>query len=443
MFDAVIRGGLVVTPAGAEVQDIAVDGATIAAVGPELPGGRHEIDARELVVMPAVVDAHLHFNEPGHTDWEGAASGSRALAAGGGAVFFDMPLNSVPCTIGPADFDRKHTALEAASITDFGLWGGLVPGRLDDLQAMAERGVVGFKAFMADSGLPEFPRADDETLFEGMRVAARLGLPVAVHAESEELTRGLARMQKGQGIRDFLASRPPVAELEAIQRALLFAEETQVSLHLVHVSSGRGVAMAAEAKRRGVNVSIETCPHYLCFTSDDLDRLGTAAKCAPPLRSAADRDALWAALIAGRIDLVASDHSPCEPAMKQAPFMAAWGGIAGVQSTLPALLEEGHHQRGVPLPRIAGLLATLPARRFGLARKGAIEPGHDADLVLVDLDAPFVLEGVHLHQRHKASPYVGRRFRGAIRRTLRRGETIFHDGRITADSGGRLVRPAV
>ncbi len=443
MFDAVLRGGLVVTPDGAAVRDIGVEGAAIAAVGLELPGGREEIDARGLVVMPAVVDAHLHFNEPGRTEWEGASTGSRALAAGGGTVFFDMPLNSVPCTIGPDDFDRKRVALEAESVTDFGLWGGLIPGRTGDLAAMADRGVVGFKAFMSDSGLPEFPRADDVTLLEGMREAARLGLPVAVHAESEELTRGLARRQEGQGVREFLASRPLVAELDAIQRALLFAAETQVALHIVHISSGRGVAMAAEAKACGVDVSIETCPHYLYFTSDDLDRLGTIAKCAPPLRSDEDRQELWSELLDGHVDLVASDHSPCDPALKQAPFMAAWGGIAGVQSTLPVLIEAGHHQRGVPLARIAELLATRPARRFRIARKGAIVDGNDADLVLLDLHAPFVLDGRDLHQRHKASPYVGRSFRGTIRRTVRRGQTIFRDGQITASTRGTLVRPGV
>ena len=228
---------------------------------------------------------HLHFNEPGRTEWEGAATGSRALAAGGGTLFFDMPLNSTPCTVDANAFDRKRTALEASSITDFALWGGLIPGNIPEMADLADRGVVGFKAFLCDSGLPEFPRADDLTLFEGLREAARLGLPVAVHAESQELTR---RMDAGS-VRDFLDSRPVIAELEAIQRATLLAREAGAKLHIVHVSSGRGVVLAAEARAQGTDVSIETCPHYLFFTEEDLERLGAVAKCAPPLRTRPSR----------------------------------------------------------------------------------------------------------------------------------------------------------
>ena len=443
MADLVVRGGSVVTPNGVTVADVAIEEGSIVAVATSVAGGRKEIDARGLHVLPAAIDVHLHFNEPGRTEWEGAATGSRALAAGGGAVFFDMPLNSTPCTITPREFDRKRAALEAASITDFGIWGGLTPGAVPEMAAMAERGAVGFKAFMCDSGLPEFPRADDGTLFAGMREAARLGLPVAVHAENEELTKALTSQLAGTGVRDFLASRPLAAELEAIQRALLFAAETGVRLHIVHVSAGRGVAMAAEARSKGVDVSIETCPHYLLLTEDDMERLGAVAKCAPPLRTGHDRDALWHELAAGSVDIVASDHSPTEPANKAGAFLRAWGGIAGVQSTYAALLEEGHFTRGVRLEHIVGLLAGTPARRFRLAGKGAIAPGNDADLTLVDLGATFTLRADDLQQRHKVSPYVGRTFRGVVRRTIRRGETLFADGQITSDSPGRLVRPAL
>ena len=338
MHDLVVRGGRVVTPLGSSDADVAVSDGRIVEVASEVVGGRDEIDARGLIVLPAVVDVHVHFNEPGRTEWEGAATGSRALAAGGGAVFFDMPLNSTPCTIGVEDFDRKRAALEAASVADFGLWGGLVPGRIGDMEAMAARGVVGFKAFMCDSGLPEFSRADDATLHEGMREAARLGLPVAVHAESEELTREFGRRSPGRDVRAFLASRPVMAELHAIQRALLFAGETGAALHIVHISSGLGVALAYEAKAKGVNVSIETCPHYLFFTEEDMERIGAVAKCAPPLRAREHRDGLWSELMNGRVDIVASDHSPSDPALKAGDFRSAWGGIAGVQSTLAVLI---------------------------------------------------------------------------------------------------------
>jgi allantoinase len=445
MAELVIRGGALVTPGGLLRADVAIEGGRIQAIGPELPGGPGEIDARGLHVFPAVIDVHLHFNEPGRTEWEGAATGSRALAAGGGAVFFDMPLNSTPCTVNAREFDRKRAALEASSITDFGLWGGLVPGNIGEMAELADRGVVGFKAFMCDSGLPEFPRADDFTLFEGLAEAARLGLPVAVHAESHELTQGLSlkMAQQGRtGARDFLASRPVVAEVEAIERATRFAEEAGAKLHIVHVSSGRGVVAAAEAKARGVDVSIETCAHYLFFTEEDLERLGAIAKCAPPLRDAQQQDALWKTLLDETIDIVASDHSPAPPDMKTGAIMQAWGGIAGVQSTLAVLLEAGHLCRKLPLERISKLTAATPAQRFCIAHKGSLAPGNDADLTLVDLRGSYTLEARDLQQRHPISPYLGATFRGVVRLTVRRGETIFADGAITARTKGTLVRPS-
>ena len=427
MADLVIRGGTLVTSDALLQADIAIQDGRIEAIASQLPSAKTEIDARGLFVFPAVVDGHVHFNEPGRADWEGAATGSRALAAGGGAVFIDMPLNSTPCTVDAREFDRKRAALDAASIADFALWGGLVPGNLPDMAELAERGVVGFKAFLCDSGLPEFPRADDQTLFDGLTEAARLGLPVAVHAESEELTRS--------------GGRPVLAELEAIQRAAFLAGQAGAKLHIVHISSGSGVALAAEARARGVDVSIETCPHYLAFTDQDLERLGTVAKCAPPLRDAAEREALWKQLLHGAVDIVGSDHSPAPPHMKTGELSKVWGGIAGVQSTLAVLLEHGHFERGLPLPRIASLLAGEPARRFRLPRKGRLEVGYDADLAIVDLAASHTLKAEHLMQRHALSPYIGRTFRGCVVRTMRRGETIFRDGRITAQTHGKFIRP--
>jgi allantoinase len=435
--DLVIRDGTVVVPGGATRADVAIEDGRIAEIGPELAGASHEIDARGLFVLPGLIDVHVHFNEPGRTHWEGAATGSRALAASGGTLFFDMPLNSTPCCVDAREVDRKREALERASVTDFGLWGGLVPGAVGEMAEMAERGVVGFKAFMCDSGLPEFPRADDDTLRDGMAEAARLHLPVAVHAESEEMV----RLKAARTLRDFLESRPVEAETEAIARALELARETGAALHLVHISTGRGVSLAADARANGVDVSIETCPHYLWFTEGDVERLGAIAKCAPPLRADKHRHALWDALVAGHVDIVASDHSPTEPSMKAGDFVSAWGGIAGVQSTLPVLVDRGYHDRRLPLERIANLVSATPARRFRIARKGTIERGNDADLVLIDADASFTLEEDHLYQRHKTSPYVGGAFRGVVRATLRRGETIFVDGEVTAPTCGRFVRP--
>src|SRR5690242_12682484 len=368
--DLVIRGGTIVLPGGSVSADVAIEDGQIAEIGPELAGASRETDARGLFVLPGLIDVHVHFNEPGRTHWEGAATGSRALAAGGGTLFFDMPLNSTPCCINAREVDRKREALGRASVTDFGVWGGLVPGAVGEMAEMAGRGVVGFKAFMCDSGLAEFPRADDQTLRDGMAEAATLHLPVAVHAESHEITQSLSRSMRAHDVRAFLESRPVAAETEAIERALQLARETGASLHIVHVSTGRGVSLAAEARAHGVDVSIETCPHYLWFSESDVERLGTIAKCTPPLRSADHHQALWNSLTSGDVDVVASDHSPTEPSMKAGDFVSAWGGIAGVQSTLPVLLERGYHDGRLSLERIADLVAATPARRFRIARKG-------------------------------------------------------------------------
>jgi allantoinase len=438
--DLVIRGGSIVTPQGVIDADIAIEGEHIGDVASGVPAGKREIDASGLTVLPGLIDIHLHFNEPGRTDWEGAATGSRALAAGGGTLFFDMPLNSSPCTVNARHFDQKRAALESTSITDFALWGGLIPGNTGDLAELADRGVVGFKAFLCDSGLPEFPRADDLTLYEGMTEAARLGLPVAVHAESEEITRRLSQRIAESGRDDiaaFVESRPVIAEVEAIGRAGLLARETGCKLHVVHISSGKGVAAALEARSLGADVSIETCPHYLLFTEDDLLRIGAIAKCAPPLRARSERDALWASVLRGEVDAIASDHSPCPPEMKQREnFFEVWGGIAGVQWTLPALIDKG-----MDIPRLAALTSSNGARRFGIDRRGAIEPGAYADLALVDLRDSQVVSRDSLFQRHRITPYLGMRLRGVIRKTIRRGQVIYSDGAITALTPGVLVRP--
>jgi allantoinase len=443
MHELVIRGG---TIAGGTPSDIAIDEGVVTALGPHLPAAREEIDAAGLTIFPGLIDAHLHFNEPGRTEWEGGATGSRALAAGGGTLYFDMPLNSTPCTVSVAAFEEKRAALSQCSVTDFALWGGLVPGNRAELSPLAEAGVVGFKAFLCNSGLPEFPRADDLTFYEGLQVAARHSLPVAAHAESEEITAGLTSRIRASGARDirsYLASRPVIAEVEAIQRAALLAREAGAWLHIVHVSSGRGVVAALEARASGADVTIETCPHYLFFTEGDLERIGAAAKCSPPLRPAADRDALWQRVLAGDIDWIASDHSPSSPDLKSdADFFRIWGGIAGVQSTLPVLLEAGYHARGLSLRDIVRMTSETPASRFRLAGKGRIAPGFDADLALVDLGASYTLALENLHQRHALSPYIGSQFRGRVTRTLLRGRTIFHQGRITA-ANGKWVRPFI
>ncbi|HEX4130097.1 MAG TPA: allantoinase AllB [Pirellulales bacterium] len=445
-YDCIVRIGMLVRAPKLVRADIGIVDGRIVAIEPELTGSaREEIDASGLHVLPGVIDCHVHFNEPGRTDWEGAATGSTALAAGGGTTFFDMPLNSSPTTVDAEAFRLKREALELASHVDFGLWGGLVPGNVKRLDELAECGAVGFKAFMCDSGIADFVAADDYTLWRGMQAAAALGLPVAVHAENDVICRGLAReaITAGRrGVRDYLNSRPVVAEVEAIARVIELAADAGCSLHIVHVSSGRGVATVAAARARGIDVTCETCPHYLVLTDEDVERIGAAAKCSPPIRGPADRDALWQGIEHGDIAFVASDHSPAPHSMKQSEnFFEIWGGIAGCQTMLGVMLEEGYGRRGIPLERIAELLSSAVARRFHIPDKGKIEVGNDADLALVDLSTSTTLKRDDLRYRHCVSPYLGRRLGGIVRRTIVRGRTVLCDGAIVGTAAGRLVRP--
>ena len=446
-YDVIVRGGTVVSPAGIVPADVAIEAGTIVAIEADIEGaGREEIDARGLHVFPGAIDVHVHFNEPGRTDWEGWATGSAASAVGGTTTVIEMPLNAHPPTLNGPSFDAKRAAAEASSIVDFALWGGLTPDSLDRLGELAERGVIGFKAFMSNPGTDDFRAADDATLFQGMHRAAELGLPVAVHAENDTVTASLAARAVAEGrtgMRDYLASRPVVAEVEAISRALLFAAETGCALHIVHVSTGRGLTLIAEARRRGVDVTAETCPHYLLLDEEDAETLGALAKCAPPLRSRGEVESLWSALAGGDVQIVASDHSPAPPEMKHGEdFFRIWGGISGCQSLLTALISAGHVERGLPLSLLASVLADTPAKRFRLADKGRLAPGYDADLALVDLDDRHMLTNEDLRYRHQHSAFSGRSYTGRVRRTIRRGQTVAIDGTVLATSGGRFLPPA-
>lgn len=448
-YDLIVRNGTVVTEWEAIHADIAIADGIFAAIEPEISGSAKEeiVLPAGALVLPGLIDPHVHFNEPGRTAWEGWHTGSAALAAGGGTVCFDMPLNAHPPTLDAASFDEKRRLAEAKSSVDFGLWGGLTPDNLETMDELAERGVVGFKAFISSAGTDDFHHSDDDTLYRGMEIAARLDLPVAVHAENDRITAEFAARAQREGRFlwiDYLRSRPVVAELEAIGRAIIFAEETGCRLHIVHVSSGRGVAMVAAARERGVDVTCETCPHYLLLGEEDVERIGSLAKCAPPLRDAATRDDLWSALLAGEIDMISSDHSPADPALKQGEnFFAIWGGIAGCQHVLPAVLTEGD-RRGLGLQKTAALIASHAAERFRLPTKGRIAPGFDADLSWsMRVDAWYPIPQSNVRYRHPASAWddipMGYRVLG----TIRRGEVIFRDGVSATKAGGRLVRPVV
>ena len=442
--DLLIRNATLVTASGLKRADLLIEGGSIVELTEESSApAKEELDASGLHVFAGLIDTHVHFNEPGRVDWEGIATGSSALAAGGGTVFIDMPLNSDPPLLKAEDFVAKQKAAEASSLTDFAFWGGLTPDNLEHLTELAELGVVGFKAFMSNSGIAEFRAADDKTLYEGMTQAAALGLPVAVHAESENLTQQLsleAMKACKTGIRDYLDSRPIIAELEAIHRAIFFAEQTGCKLHVVHVSSARGVALISAAKQRGVDVSCETCAHYLALSEDDVFRLGAVAKCAPPLRSQEEQAALWQSVLQNQVTMIASDHSPSNPELKtSSDFFSVWGGISAVQSTLNVLLNA-HHENDLSLEAITSLTALQPASRFALTHKGKLELSFDADFCLVDLTEQFSLSQDTLLTKHKQSPYIGKDFKGQVKHTFSRGEQVFRKGQTLKPSTRKLIK---
>jgi allantoinase len=437
----IIRGGIVVTARGVEKVDVAIAGERITAVGVNLADDGDELDASGLHVFPGGIDSHVHFNEPGRTEWEDIAHGSAALAAGGYTTFIDMPLNNLPVTTDVKAFDRKLEAMRRSSKVDYGLWAGLVPGNLDQLEPLARRGVMGFKAFMCPSGIDEFPASDFETLFFGMRQIKALDSILLLHAETTMVTDLLSSQAHGTA-RDFVRSRPPGAELEAISMVCALAFDTRCRVHVVHVSTGEGAQWLANAERNGVDVSCETCPHYLLYTEADIERLGGLGKCAPPFRTEGDRDDLWMRLADGTLKMVVSDHSPSTLALKQGDdFFKLWGGISGCQSTRQLLLSHADG-RGVDLPTVAAVTATNVARRFGLAQKGEIAVGFDADLWLVDLSYEGIVRKEDLLYRNQFSAHEGQPIRGRTIRTLVRGETVFADGKPSTAPVGRLVTPS-
>ena len=401
-------------------------------------------DLGDLVLMPGLVDTHVHVNEPGRAEWEGFETATRAAAAGGVTTIVDMPLNSVPATTNLAALAAKRAAAAGKCSVDVAFWGGVVPGNAVELAGLAAAGVRGFKCFLVPSGVDEFPHVGERDLREAMPHVARLGLPLLVHAELPGPIDAAARSATWQNPRShasWLASSPGGAEREEIVMMLELCEETGCRVHVVHLSAADAVPLLRSARAHRAAVTVETCPHYLFFDAGEIADGATPFKCAPPIRERENREALWAALRAGVIDLVATDHSPCPPELKRigsGDFFAAWGGIASLELSLAAVWN-GARARGFTPADLARWMCERPARLAGLeGAKGAIAPGLDADLVAWDPAEEWTVDATVLHQRHKLTPYAGRRLAGRVRRTYVRGELVYRDGALTGARPGRV-----
>jgi allantoinase len=442
--DVVVRGRRVVTRAGVRSCAIHVREGTITEVTAwdDVPAGVEVVDAGDAVVSPGAVDIHVHVNEPGRTDWEGFATATRAAAAGGVTTIVDMPLNSIPATTTVPALHEKQEAARGQCWIDVGFWGGAVPGNTADLAELHAAGVFGFKAFLVDSGVEEFASLDAAGLRDAARAIAGLDSLLVVHAELPgPIAAATARLAGADWGRyaTYLASRPPEAEVDAVQVVTEAARATGCAVHVLHLSAADALAAVRDAVADGVAVTAETCPHYLTLQAEEVPDGVTAFKCAPPIREAVNQARLWAALAAGQIMAVASDHSPSPPERKTGDFRHAWGGIASLQLA-PAVTWTAARARGHGLLRLAGWLASGPARVAGFRRKGVIAAGYDADLVLWHPDQTFTVDAAGLEHRHPVCAYDGRVLHGVVEATYLRGDAVWRDGAAGDDATGRLLR---
>jgi allantoinase len=451
----VFRSTRVLTAEGLVPAALVVEDEQIAEVGnwDPLPSGVPLTDFGDAVLMPGLVDSHVHINEPGRTEWEGFWTATRAAASGGITTLVDMPLNSIPETISVEALQAKRSAAQGKTWVDWAAWGGVVRGNANALPALAASGIPGFKCFLIHSGIDGFPWVDEAELRLALEQLKSTGLPLLAHAEVQgpvdEATKDLnAAGADGRRYSTYLASRPDRAELEAITLLIRLAEEFQSPIHIVHLSSAEALPLLAAARDRGVPVSAETCVQYLWFAAEDIPDGATEFKCAPPIRRRANRDRLWAALEEGLIGMVTTDHSPCPPAMKhrdQGHWDQAWGGIASLGLALPVMatmLERRGVELNVALKHLSSWMSMETARLAGLAgRKGALIPGADADFLIFDPDTPWTVAPQHLHFRHKLSPYLNVELRGCVLETWLRGKQVFaHQQFINQPRGRELVR---
>ncbi|WP_255424736.1 allantoinase AllB [Agromyces sp. LHK192] len=441
-YDLVVRAEWVLLEGGFTAAEVAVRDGRIVRIAPRNRGGEHLQAERVVeladdeVLLPGLVDTHVHVNEPGRTEWEGFDSATRAAAHGGVTTIVDMPLNSVPATVSVAALEEKRRVAADQVRVDVGFWGGVVPGNLDELRPMVDAGVFGFKCFLLHSGVDEFPEVTPDEMEAAMRVIAEADSLLIVHAEDGHVI-DAAPHAHGPEYAGFLASRPRAAEDAAIAEVIERARRTGARAHIVHLSSADSLPQIAAAKADGVRLTVETCPHYLTLRAEDVPNGATAFKCCPPIREDDNRDALWQGLEDGLIDLVVSDHSPSTPEMKYAgdgDFGQAWGGIASLQIGLPLMWTEAH-RRGIPLERVVHWMSAAPADLVGLRDKGRIRVGGAADFVVFAPEETFTVDAAALAHRHPITPYDGRELEGVVRRTLLSGAPI-DDAR----GQGRLLR---
>jgi allantoinase len=449
MPQLLIRSERVVLPDGMQPATIRIANGLIAGIGShgDTASGIPEMNVGSLVVLPGLVDTHVHINDPGRAEWEGFEHATKAAAGGGVTTLVDMPLNSIPATTSTTGLEAKRAAATGRCHVDVGFWGGLVPGNRSELAPLAAAGVLGFKCFLSPSGVAEFEHVNEQDLRDALPELSRLNLPLLAHAELPALLKDPRDSVGSEGVNPrlystWLASRPPESERAAIDLLIRLAKEYHLELHIVHLATPDALPDLAHARRDGVRVTVETCPHYLTFAAEEIADGDTALKCAPPIRASVCREGLWNGLVASDIDLIATDHSPAPPPLKALDtgnFLDAWGGISSLQLGL-AVVWTGMRARGLSLECAARWLAKGPARLAGLdARKGAIAAGYDADLVIWDPAVSTVIDGASLYHRHPVTPYSGRRLQGRVTTTLLAGQVVYHDGECRGKPRGRLL----
>lgn len=451
-YDLLIKNGRVILDEGEQEVEVAVKDGKIAAIGHDLGDAEKVIDAKGQVVAPGMVDAHVHITEPGggyRDEWEGYETGLKGAAKGGVTTIVEMPLNQVPATTDRASIQEKFDAGKGKLSADVASYGGLVPYNLDGgIQELDEEGVVAYKAFLATCGDRsidgDFENVDDYSLYEGMKQIAKTGKILSVHAENADITDRLGEIAYKNGEKSLAAyvdSRPVFTEVEPIRKLILFAKETGCRLHIVHVACEEGVDEVIKAQQEGVDVTCETCTHYLYFYKEELDDIGPVVKCSPPIREESRLPGMWERVINGDINFVTSDHSPSTPDLKDTDnAFEAWGGIAGIQNNVDILFDEGVQKRDLSLKRFAEIIATEPAKRFGLNNKGSIAVGKDADFVFIKPESSYTLQAEDLEYRNKLSPYVGRTINAQVAKTILRGEETYslEDG-VSNDFRGEFI----